>query len=234
MDAVTLDAITLDMLVQRGQGLSVAEVALSTITSFTLSSVVAWAYAHTYRGFSYSRSFVHALILGAICTTIMIAAIGNNIALGLGVIGALAIIRFRTQIRDPRDMMFLFAALTIGTASGARVYEVAFVGTAVFLGIVGYLHWAPMASLHTYEGLVRFMADAQSCDIAAVERRLEECCTKVKLTSVREAFQGEGLEYSYQVRLRDISYQNQVTQRLNAIAGVEDASLMMHRSTVEI
>lgn len=213
----------------------IVAVITAMIASFTLAQCIAWIYCRTYRGFSYSRSFVHTLVLGALVSTIMIAGIGNNLARGLGVLGALAIIRFRTQIRDPRDIIFLFAALAIGISCGAGAYAVAVLGCAGFAVAALFLHWSPFASLQTHEGLVRFIAETKDSPDELVERIFEECCSSYQLASVREAVQGDAVEHTYQVRLRDPSYQSLLINRLNAEAGrLRDASFLMHRATVEI
>lgn len=205
------------------------------VCSFVLSQLIAWTYCKTYSGFSYSRNFVHAMILGSLATTIVIAGIGANLALGLGVLGALAIIRFRTQIRDPRDIIFLFACLAIGIASGAGALAVAVCGTLGFVLAAWFLHWAPFASLHAHEGLVRFLADPTSSAEDVAAGILSACCTRWRLASMRDAVQGDAIEYTYQVRLKDPSVQGQVVSQLNAQEGIIwDTSIIMHRASVEV
>jgi hypothetical protein len=86
-------------------------VLVSILTAFLLSHLIATTYALSYRGLSYSRSFVHTLVLGGVVAAMLMLAIGNNLVWGIGIVGTLAIIRFRTNLRDPRDMVFIFAAL---------------------------------------------------------------------------------------------------------------------------
>lgn len=137
--------------------LNMEQIFMSFLLALVLSSVTATVYRWTFQGFSYSRSFVHTMILGAIIVAMLIMAIGNNLARGLGILGTLAIIRFRTPIRDPRDMMFLFASLGLGVACGANTFDVAIVGT-IFISITALiLHWSPFAPRRQYEGLLRFL-----------------------------------------------------------------------------
>ena len=88
--------------------LNLAEVFVAFCAAFLLSSVITTVYRWTHHGLSYSRVFVQAMVLASITSSMMIMVIGNNLARGLGILGALAIIRFRTPVRDPRDMVFLF------------------------------------------------------------------------------------------------------------------------------
>ena len=136
---------------------NVLEILLSLNISFVMAMVLAWTYRHTHGGFSYSRSFVQSLVLAAIVSCIMIIAIGNNLARGLGILGALALIRFRTPIRDPRDIIFLFASLASGIGAGAQVFGVAVIGPIYFCLVAEFLYFAPFASRRNFEGLVRFI-----------------------------------------------------------------------------
>ena len=103
--------------------LGVEQILFAMLLTFVLCFVFATVYRWTYQGLSYSRAYVHTLILGGLIACILIMAIGNNLARGLGILGTLAIVRFRTNIRDPRDIIFLFASLAIGIATGAAVFE---------------------------------------------------------------------------------------------------------------
>jgi len=216
------------------RALGAQQIVLGILMSFILSSALAAVYRRTYQGLSYSRSFVHTQVLGAIVACIMIMAIGNNLARGLGILGTLAIIRFRTPIRDPRDIIFLFACLAIGIASGAAVFMVAIIGTLCFCIAALYLHWSPFASSREYEGLLRFMLPPNSSSEEGIQEVLRQYCGSSLLVAVREAVQGDFMEYSYQVRLIDPAYQPDLLDALREIEDTTEVSLLMHRSTVEI
>jgi len=216
------------------RALGAQQIVLGILMSFILSSALAAVYRLTYQGLSYSRSFVHTQVLGAIVACIMIMAIGNNLARGLGILGTLAIIRFRTPIRDPRDIIFLFACLAIGIASGAAVFMVAIIGALCFCIAALYLHWSPFASSREYEGLLRFMLPPNSSSEEDIQEVLRQYCGSSLLVAVREAVQGDFMEYSYQVRLIDPAYQPDLLDALREIEDTTEVSLLMHRSTVEI
>ena len=119
----------------------------------------------------------------------MIMAIGNNMARGLGIMGAMAFVRFRTPIRDPRDIIFLFASLSIGIASGAQVFGVAIIGTLYFCFTALFLSWSPFASRREFEGLLRFMMppDSPSLEnLQAIFSRLGKCTCPSRKEAVKE------------------------------------------------
>ena len=212
--------------------LTVEEVLCAMLVSFVLCSMIAFVYRKTDTGFSSSRAFVHTLILSGLLTAMLIMAIGNNLARGLGILGTLAIIRFRTPIRDPRDIIFLFATLACGIAAGANVYTVGIVGSTFFCAVAIYLHWSPFASRRQYDAMLRFTIPPKSPHEDNIRRVMEDCCDSFHLIAMREAAQGEVLEYSYQVRLVDPSYHSQLLDGIRRHS--EDASLIMQRSTIEI
>jgi uncharacterized membrane protein YhiD involved in acid resistance len=215
--------------------LNTQEVFVSLCLSFVLGLTLANIYRWTHQGFSYSKSFLHTMVLACIVITIMIMAIGNNMARGLGILGAMAFVRFRTPIRDPRDIIFLFAALAIGISSGAQVFSIAILGTLFFGFTTFFLAWSPFASRREFEGLLRFMLPAdQEEGKQMLEDIFTHYCSSTEMIAMREAIQGEVLEYSYQVRLMDPSYKVDLIDAVGKIPDISEVSLIMQRTTVEI
>jgi uncharacterized membrane protein YhiD involved in acid resistance len=214
--------------------LGTEQIVFALLLTFALAFVFATIYRWTFTGFSYSRAFVHTMVLGAMVVCMIIMAIGNNLARGLGILGTLAIIRFRTPIRDPRDMIFLFACFGVGIACGAATYNVAVVGTITLSAAALVLHWSPFASRREYEGLLRFMLPPEPTTEEEVKSVLRQYCSAFHLIAMREAAQGDVIEYSYQVRLIDPSYQAELIDKLRGIDEVTEPSLLMHRTTVEL
>ncbi len=210
------------------------QIITSLILSFILSSFMAAIYKWTHSGFSYSRSFVQTLILGCLCSAIMIIAIGNNLAKGLGIMGALAIVRFRSPIRDPRDLIFLFACLALGIACGSQSFQVAIYGSIGFAMIAFYLHAAPFSSRREFEGLLRFVLPPQSNSDKQVHELFAQYTSSAELVAMREAVQGDAIEYSYQLRLLDPSYKADLLKAITKVPDLSEVSLIMQRSTVEI
>lgn len=213
---------------------STIDIIMSMLMAFTLSMAVAASYRWSHAGLSYSRGFVHTLVLGAIVTCMLIMAIGNNLARGLGILGTLAIIRFRTPIRDPRDIIFLFACLGIGISAGAEVYATAIMGTVTFCLVVFFLHFSPFASQVQHEGLLRVLLPSGSKSSGQIEEITNRYCATVQLVATREALQGDAVEYAYQIRLLDPSYHSDLLEDLRVIEDAEEVKLLMQRSTVEL
>ena len=111
--------------------LSPIQVLLGYLLAFSLAFLWATVYRKTHSGIAYTRSFYLSLIMIAPTVAMIMMAIGSNVALSLGLVGALSIIRFRTVIKDTKDMTFLFMSIAIGLTAGASAWMIGVIGTVV-------------------------------------------------------------------------------------------------------
>jgi uncharacterized membrane protein YhiD involved in acid resistance len=111
-------------------GLTLVLIAMALTTSFILGYWLSYVYRKTHTGFSYESSFNFTLIIITVVITIIMMVIGSNIALSLGLIGSLSIIRFRAVIKDTKDMAYLFWAIATGLSVGSGNYLMAFLSVA--------------------------------------------------------------------------------------------------------
>jgi hypothetical protein len=207
---------------------------LSILTAFVLSHLVAAAYSWTHRGLSFSRSFVHALILGAVVSSMLMMAIGNNLVWGIGIVGTLAIIRFRTNLRDPRDMVFIFAALAAGIAAGVRAYAVGVIGTVIFTLVALYLNLAAFGAKDQFDGLLRFTLPSFGDRRGETEKALRAHCASFILTSLQQVGLGDDTEHAYQVRFRRDESRDDLVRDLEQVDGLTNLSLFMQEAQVEV
>ncbi|MCQ2523796.1 MAG: DUF4956 domain-containing protein [Lachnospiraceae bacterium] len=126
----------LNYLVNNAGALSVEKIALNFITVVILSFCIYVSYKFSYNKLAYSARFNASLVLLAIITTLIMSCIGNNVALSLGMVGALSIVRFRTAVKDARDTAYIFWAIAIGICCGVSDYEIAVVGTAFIFVVI--------------------------------------------------------------------------------------------------
>jgi uncharacterized membrane protein YhiD involved in acid resistance len=208
-------------------------VLLSLLLSFGLAQAIAATYVWTFRGMSYSRSFVLTIAMGAVIACTLMLAINNSIAAGLGIAGSLAIIRFRTALRDPRDMVFVFASMAAGIASGLRVHLAAVLGTALFCVSVFLLTKAEFGRQRKFDGLLRFQLPIKTAE-GAISPILSQHTSHFALVSMREAAQGQMLERAYQVQLPDQEDRAHLLHDLEALPGIQGVSLLLQEPTVEI
>jgi len=104
--------------------------------SLLLSLVVGWVYRATHRGVSYSQSFVHTLVVLGVVTAFLMLIVGSNIARSFTLVGTMSIIRFRSAVKETRDIAFVFIALAVGMACGTRFYLLAAFATVCLCATV--------------------------------------------------------------------------------------------------
>lgn len=204
------------------------------LLSFVLGTVVAILYIKTFQGLSYSRNFLHCLVLCPILTAIAMQAIGDNIARGIGMIGAISLLRFRTNIKDPRDMFFIFASLAIGLAAGVHAYAIATVGTICFMAATLVLARTPFAHGPQFDALLRLNLRREESLVRELEKVLTENCKHFAMISVREMGQGDVLDYAYQLKFKDQTTHHSMLHSLQGIPGAKGVNLMMQESVIEV
>jgi len=209
-------------------------VVYTALLAFALSTLIAITYEKTYRGLSYSRNFVQALILGSIVAATVMQAIGDSLARGLGMMGALAIIRFRTVFKDPRDIIFMFASLAVGISCGVFGYVIGTIGTLIFCGAAFLLSYTGFGRSRYFDGMLRFNMASDSPAKETLERLLKEYCQVFALIALRELAQGKRLDYAYHIKLKNGKNNENFLTALKKIESVEGASLMLQETTVEI
>jgi uncharacterized membrane protein YhiD involved in acid resistance len=207
----------------------------SVILTFVLSVLIAKTYQKSLQGLSYSRSFIQALILGSLVTCIAMQAIGDNVARGFGMMGALAIIRFRSSIKDPKDIIFIFAALTLGIACGVYQFKIAAVGSIAFCSVALFLYYFPTTSENRFDGLLRFSVSSADKNVESTLRTiLMDHCRHFALVTLRETSQGQRLDFAYQVKLKDDKSYQVFIESLKGLNDVTGVTFLLQEATVDI
>jgi hypothetical protein len=208
-------------------------VLLSLLLAFVLGQVLAWVYYLTHSGLSYSRSYVQALILITVVIAMVMAVIGNNIITAVGLMGALAIVRFRNVMKDTRDIAFIFCALVVGMAAGSQRYLTAIIGTMVLSLIAVYLHFTDFGSHEPHNGFLRFSLRGPLGPEHPVPGVLRRFCGSFTLISVQDSGFGGPAEYAYQVMIRNTAKNEELVSELEKVDGIESISLTMQEKLLE-
>lgn len=124
-------------ILQQAGSLSTQDIVIRLVMSVIIGLFIMISYKVSHIGTLYSKKFNVSIFILTILTTMVMTVIGNNVALSLGMVGALSIVRFRTAIKDSRDTMYIFWAIIVGICCGVGDYTVASLGTAVvFLALL--------------------------------------------------------------------------------------------------
>lgn len=202
------------------------DVVISILVAFALGLVVSWAYRWTHRGFSYSASFVHTLLLLSSITALVMMVIGNSIARAFSLVGALSIIRFRTPVKDTRDTAFVFFSLAIGMATGTGAYTIAVLGTIIISILILITHRFHIGEIHGSDFLLRFRVETASDDENSYQRIINKYLKQSVLVNMATVQQGSRMELAFSVKFKDSHKQHQFLRELNDIPQVEQAMLV--------
>lgn len=216
-----------------GIGLDLEGMAVGLLLAFLIGQFVAWVYMYTHAGLSYSRAFVQSLVLLSIIVAMSMMVIGNNIMVAFGLIGALAVIRFRNILKDTRDSAFVFFVLVAGMAVGIGDYMLAIVGSAFFCAILLYLHWADFGSRNLGDGLLRFRIAATSETRAEVHRVLQRHCRRINLLTQRLDSDNMG-EMAYRLEMRNPMLSEQLVSEMRGVSGVSDLTFVLQEDDLEV
>lgn len=198
------------------QPLTVERVLLGLIVTFIVTLFIFYVYRKTFKGIIYTRNFNAGLVLTGLVVTLVTIPISSNIALSLGMIGALSIVRFRTAIKDPADIVFTFWAIAVGIASGAALYMVAIIGSLIIGFFMFTLSKARFHSDDPYLLIMHYKSEAES----AVQRALPK--NKIRSRTVTS----EGVELMLEVRMK--AKETAKIDDLMKIEGVKDVSLVSY------
>ena len=200
--------------------ISILDMALALLLAFGVGLFIFFIYKKTYAGVMYSSSFGVTLVALTMITTLVILAVTSNVVLSLGMVGALSIVRFRTAIKDPLDIAFLFWAIAAGIVLAAGLIPLAVFGS-LFIGII-ILIFANRKDM-TNPFIVVLDCDGQKSEEAALDflqKHTRRCVIKSK-TARKGA-----VELNLEVRLRNTNtdFINQLTE----IDGVQSAVLVSY------
>jgi len=213
---------------------SFGTIVLTLLLAFVLGQVIAWMYAWTHSGLSYSRSYTQSLVLMTIVVSLVMLVIGNSIVTAFGLLGALALIRFRNVLKDTRDTVFVFMALVVGMAVGTQRFQLAILGTIVLLSIAWYLNATSFGTLGRYDGYLTLRLSAAGRGREEPTALLRRFCRAFKQISTRQSGEEESAEFVFQVGLRDRERSAELLRELRGVEGVIHASLVLRSEMSEI
>ncbi|NLC83504.1 MAG: DUF4956 domain-containing protein [Ruminococcaceae bacterium] len=139
------------------QPLTLERIFLTFAVTLVLALVMILVYRITYQGVLFNKTFTTALLMVSMVTALVIMPISSNIVLSLGMVGALSIVRFRTALKDPLDIVYMFWGIAIGLTAGAAFYLLAIIGTVVLaLVMIGTALFPQFSSRKAYLLVIRY------------------------------------------------------------------------------
>ena len=199
---------------------NMVDMVLCILLSFAIGLFIFFIYRKTYQGVLYSSSFGVTLIALTMITSLVILAVTSNVVLSLGMVGALSIVRFRTAIKEPLDIAFLFWSIAVGIVLAAGMLPLALFGS-LFIGVILLLFVNKKSHTNPYIILV-------TCTDKAAEDRAKELIGKNTVKSVTKSKTARpgSIELNLDVRLKDDN--TDFINELGALEGVQSAVLVSY------
>ena len=190
----------------------------SLVLAFAIGLFIAWIYRRNYRGVMYSNNFTLTLVLMTLITCPVVMCIRESIALSMGMVGALSIVRFRTAVKDPLDTAYMFWALTMGILLGAGQF---------FLTVLTVVGIAVLVTI-----LVHIQSKQQNCFLLVLrmgeeaERAANQIIGGIRNQKLKtKTVSSNGIEATWEVRL---DKPDAVLNKLRTVPGVYDATLVSY------
>lgn len=217
---MTFDDIFKSSFLENVTSVSILDMVLALVLAFGLGVFIFLVYKKTYNGVMYSSGFGVTLIALTMITTLVILAVTSNVVLSLGMVGALSIVRFRTAIKEPMDIAFLFWSIAVGIVLAAGMIPLAVFGSVV-IGVVLILFVNKKSHDHPYIAVVSCRGQESENQVKKyLDGCVERCVVKSKTVSAGN------IELNLEVRLKsdDTSFVN----TLSEMDGVSSAVLVSY------
>ena len=199
---------------------SIPDILVALLVSFALGLFIFFVYTRTFKGVMHSSSFGISLVAMNLITTLVILAVSSNLIASLGMVGALSIVRFRTVVKEPLDLVYMFWAITTGIIVGVGLIPLAIIGSVV-IGLILFVFVNRKTGDTPYVVVISCaneQAETRSLSILSSQTRKNV----VKAKSVSK----EGVELTVEVRLKESS--SQFVNALLAVDGVHNATLVSY------
>lgn len=214
----------LKYLIENNLGIPIEQIVLSLCLAILLSLFVYWVYKKTYSGVMYSKNFNITIMLISTVTCMIMMIIGSNLALSLGMVGALSIIRFRAAIKDPKDIAFLFWGIGVGLATGTGVYIIGIIGS-IFIALLLFIFDKGIYDDSCYLLVIK----GKDLDYTKIEDVIKSNVKKYKLRMKNSS--SFSTEVSYEIRLKDME-ENKMLKELNEMESISNVNIISYTGEI--
>lgn len=204
------DALTVDFVV---------ETLMALLTSAVFGLLIFFIYKKFFSGVVYQRSFAITLMGMTVLTCMVTLAISSNIVISLGMVGALSIVRYRTAIKDPIDLLYLFWSITTGITVGAGIYPLSIAAFVIMVAIIVIMTRRSKGS-QVYIAIVHYDGDASVGD--SVRRALGSMRSRIKSKTLRGTSSEMAIEVF--VRNQNLSF----VEKIRMVPGVQDVTVIQY------
>ncbi len=209
------------------------DIVTNLLLALVLSLCNSFVYRKTHSGYGYSVSFNVTMISVAMIVTMIMMVIGNYLALSLGLVGALSVIRFRTAIKDAKDITYLFLSIAVGLACSTGDYVIAVLGTLIINITFYVLHLIRYGASTSSDYCLTFCLQGEETTPDEIAVKTREKFSKVIFRSYSSLSDNVG-EYVYSVKLGNTSEEDAISFLKKELRGLASISLIAPETNLEV
>lgn len=224
MDTIKFSDIFKSNFLEKTTSFSLIDSIIGLVVAFFIGLFIYAVYKKTFNGVIYSHSFNISLLIMTMATALVIMGISSNVLLSLGMVGALSIVRFRTPIKDPMDLVYIFWAIVSGILCGAGFIPLVIIG-AVLIGLVLLIFVNKITVENPYLLIVKLEEELANAEI---ERIIAAQTKKFALKS-KSIMQQNEIETTYEIRVKQNDAK--LMDELTKVAGVKSAIMLSYDGT---
>ena len=221
LTTTTFDDIFKSSFLEKSSSFSLIDSLIGMGAAFLIGLFIYWVYKKTFNGVIYSHSFNISLMVMTLTTALVIMGISQNVLLSLGMVGALSIVRFRTPIKDPMDLIFLFWSVAAGILCGAGFIPLVAVGS-IIIGLVIILFQNKIVVENPYLLVVKYDDESANKEIEYILKN----STKKYMLKSKTIVQDYEIEVTYEVRMKEND--SQLVSSISKVAGVSSSVMLSY------
>lgn len=208
------------------------EIIINMVAALAIGIVLSTTYRVTHKGLSYSQSFSQTVVFITLIVAIVMMVIGGSLARAFALVGALSIIRFRTVLKDTKDMSFIFGALALGMAAGTSNYFLAASGTIMVISLAYLLYKTNFGAVYKSEFILRFrfFRRGESSDYLEA---INAICKRSDLLHMEPSGDNQSVSLTYDLALKDDRTADELTKIMGGLEDVSEVVLIASKNDVD-
>ena len=211
----------LSIIMEANNNMSIELIIMNLLTTFLIMVIIFLIYKMTFSGVAYSHNFNVSIVLTGMITAVIMMVIGNNLALSLGMVGALSIVRFRAAIKEPKDISYIFWAIAVGLSAGTGAIKIAVVGSIAIAITVLVFQLKLFNTQTAYLLVIRGAAFDETKIIEYVKKHTKRHKLRMKNTS------RDNKEIIFEVRIHK-NYDSRLMDGLYQVDGIEQVNIVSY------
>lgn len=216
-DMIKKSVLESDMYSQVFSASMMVTIVADMVAALLMGILIYFVYKKYFQGVIFSKSFAMTLVGMTILTCMVTLAISTNIVISLGMIGALSIVRYRTAVKEPIDLLYLFWAITTGITIGANMYLLAIIGAVIVIAMIALFHTRVM-NQSAYIMIVHYTGEA--------EQNIRTCLKGIRSSLKSKVLRNEETEMTLQLSCKEeeLSF----VESVRGIESVKDVTLVQY------